>query len=74
MAEDKVLVERRENVPHVAVLHISYEVHEKLPSGELRGMPVTRGTRISKVEGEDRFICLRNLNELLASIHASASS
>lgn len=65
---DQPLVGRREDVPHVAVLFVRFEVHEKLPSGELRGTAVDQGERVFKVEGADRFICVRRLNELLASL------
>lgn len=61
----KQLVERRETEPHVAVLHVSWELHERLPTGELRGMCVEQGKCTLKVEGHDRLICLRKLNELL---------
>ncbi len=60
--------ERREDVPHTAVLWLKFEVHEKLPTGELRGQPVQQGERIFKLEGHDKFICIRKLNELLASL------
>lgn len=63
------LIQRREDVPHTAVLWIRYEVHEKLPSGELRGMAVDKGEKICKIEGADKFICQRKLNEFLEGLN-----
>lgn len=62
------LVERREDVPHRAVLWVRYEVHEVLEGGELRGLPVEQGERVFSVDGADRHICLRRLGEKLQEL------
>jgi hypothetical protein len=68
------LVQRRENVPHIAVLWLKFEVHEKVEeTGECRGMPVHAGERLYKIEGADKFICIQKLNELLGVIQNGTS-
>lgn len=75
MTEQRQLIERRETAPHTAVLWVRFEVHEKIPNtGELRGMAVERGERVFKVEGEDKFICIRKLNELLEKMNNESGS
>lgn len=62
------LIQRREMEPHTAVLWVEYEVHEKLLSGELRGMPVDKGKLIFKIEGVDKAICLNKLHAFFESM------
>ena len=62
------LIPHRDDVPHTAVLWVRFEVHEKMPSGDLRGSPRVKGEQVFKVEGADRFICERRLNELLQEL------
>jgi hypothetical protein len=62
------LIPRRDDVPHTTVLWVRFEVHEKFTSGELRGSPVVKGERVFTVDGADRFICERRLNELLQGL------
>jgi hypothetical protein len=59
------LVVHDENAPHVAVVWLTYEIHEQTVQGELRGMPREKGKRILRLEGRDRSVCLNQLHTVL---------
>ncbi len=62
-------VSSNETARHRAVIFISAEVHEVLPNGEFSGRPVEKIQQFPlQLEGADRAICVRQLNELLAEI------
>lgn len=64
---------------HSAVLHIKIEVYDVLDSGELSGKPLSRKelkehgipvSALAKVNGFDKFDCLKNLKQKLLDIQA----
>lgn len=58
-----------DTAPHTAVVRIYVEVHEKLPTGELSGrICEKRDPVILAVEGSDKFICTRRLNEMMEDV------
>lgn len=59
-------VARNPTAPHTAVIWVTVEVHEKLPSGEMMGNPIRKEKKVFAIEGQDQFICERKLNEFLA--------
>jgi len=60
------LVPQSDDSPHRAIIWVEAEVHELTPHGECSGMPKTRVARFPLyVDGLDRFICTRKLNETL---------
>jgi hypothetical protein len=65
----KKLIPRNEQAPHTAILWITFEVQQRLPTGEVSGMPVHKGQQVFKIEGGDRMIAIRKLNELLEQIN-----
>lgn len=59
-------IKNNESAPHRAVLFIRAEVHEVTPRGDCSGRPVVRIQEFPlAVEGKDRHICERRLNEIL---------
>jgi hypothetical protein len=56
--------------PHKALITILIEVHEVLPSGECRGMQVHKDRKQLILTGQDRYITIRRLNELLQEIQS----
>lgn len=62
-------IPRNEKAPHRAVIHIQAEVHELLPTGECSGRPTVKIARFPiYLDGADRFIAERKLNELLEEV------
>lgn len=60
------LVPQNDEAPHRAVIWVEAEVHELTPHGECSGMPKFRIERFPLyVDGLDRLIATRKLNELL---------
>jgi hypothetical protein len=58
-----------ENAPHRAVIFIQAEVHELLPSGECSGRKIFDIKQFPiYLDGMDRNIAIRKLNELLAEV------
>lgn len=58
-----------ERAPHRAVIFISAEVHEVLASGEFSGRAVEKIEQFPvQLDGADRAICIRKLNELLSEV------
>lgn len=56
-----------ERAPHKAVIFVRAEVHEVLPTGECSGRPVYKIVEFPlALDGADKNICIRKLNELLA--------
>jgi hypothetical protein len=56
------------NTPHRAVIIIQAEVHELMPSGECRGVPVQKVRKVLALDGQDRYITIRRLDELLQEL------
>jgi hypothetical protein len=54
-----------ETNPHVAVIYLFAEVHERLPDGSASGNPVERKTMTLRINGVDRWTCERKLAEAL---------
>lgn len=62
-------VPHNDNQPHAAVITIEANVYDKRPTGELSGNVVTKIKKFHlKVEGADRVICEKRLNEILAEL------
>jgi hypothetical protein len=58
-----------DTVPHRAVIWLQAEVHELLSTGECAGTPITTIKRFPVfLDGQDRFMAERKLNDLLAEI------
>jgi hypothetical protein len=57
-----------ETRPHRAIISINFEVHELLDNGACSGNAVHRDKKVLFFDGEDKFICIRNLNELLQEL------
>ena len=58
-----------EQAPHRAVIWIQAEVHELLPTGECSGRSVYNIQQFPLfLDGADRHIAVRKLNELLAEV------
>jgi hypothetical protein len=56
------------NSPHRAVIIIQAEVHEVMPGGHCRGVPVHKDRKVLALDGQDRYITIRRLNELLQEL------
>lgn len=56
------------NAPHRTIINITTETHELLPTGECRGVVIQKKKQILFLDGEDRFIALNRVNELLQEI------
>lgn len=54
--------------PHTALLLINTEIHEKLPTGELEGIPKHTGKRVVAIDGVDKNDCQRKMNEALQEL------
>lgn len=62
-------IPHNDNRPHAAVITIEANVYDKRPTGELSGNVVTRIKKFYlTLDGSDRFICERRLNEVLADL------
>jgi hypothetical protein len=57
-----------ESNPHVAVVYVFAEVHEKLPDGTASGNPVEKRNMTLKISGTDRWTCERKLAEALEEL------
>jgi hypothetical protein len=57
-----------ESNPHVAVIYVFAEVHEKLPDGTASGNPVEKRNMTLKINGIDRWTCERKLSESLEEL------
>lgn len=57
-----------ESRPHTAVLFLTIEVHEKLPSGEMGGIASHKEKKVLALDGADKHICMRKLNELIEEL------
>ena len=64
---------------HTAVIHIKIEVYDVLDSGELSGKPLSRkelkeqgipSSALARVDGFDKFDCLKNLKQKLLEFQA----
>jgi len=63
------LIPNNDEAPHRAVIWITAEVHELLKTGECSGMPKYKVERFPVyIDGADKFIAIRKLNELLAEV------
>ncbi len=63
------MVPHNDSAPHSAIIAVSAEVHEVLPNGHLSGRPVVKVKQfLLRVDGCDRAMCERKLNELLAEV------
>jgi hypothetical protein len=66
---------RNNSAPHRALLKISAEVHEVLPTGDCSGMAVEKvETFYLSLDGPDAPITIRKLNDLLAELKAKCPS
>ena len=68
-----------EKKKHVAVILLKIEVHDVLKTGELSGKPLSKkelkesgisSSTVVKVEGFDKFECLKNLKQKLLEFQA----
>lgn len=65
------MVPHNANAPHRAVIFIQAEVHELRPNGECTGMPVYTIKQFPVyLDGLDKNIAVRKLNELLEGLKA----
>lgn len=62
-----------ETNPHVAVIYLFAEVHEKLPDGTASGNPVDRKRLTLKLNASDRWTCQRRLNEAVEELMKSCA-
>lgn len=63
------LIANNAEAPHRAILWIQAEVHELLKTGECSGMAKYKIERFPVfLDGADKFIAIRKLNELLAEV------
>ncbi len=62
------IVRRNDSAPHVIVIGIKAEVHEKLPTGEISGSPVLQQERVFRLDATDRATAVSLLDEVLRSI------
>jgi len=62
-----------ETNPHVAVIYLFTEVHERLPDGSASGNPVERKAMTLKMSGVDRWTCERKLAEALEELMKSCN-
>ena len=53
---------------HKVVIWLKAEVSEVLSDGNISGVPVHNTSKLIAIEGEDRFIAIRKLNELVEKI------
>lgn len=60
-----------DKAPHRAVLFVRAEVHEVLATGECSGRPVYRLEVPVQLDGADKHICVRKLNEVLEGLKQS---
>jgi hypothetical protein len=58
----------RPDAPHRTMINITTETHELLPSGECRGIVIQKQKKLLFLDGENRFIALNRINELLQEI------
>jgi hypothetical protein len=55
--------------PHRAIITIYAEVHELIPgTGECHGVPQAKIKKLVTLDGQDKPITIRKLNELLQEI------
>lgn len=47
---------------------MTIEVHEKLPSGEMGGIASHKEKKVLALDGADKHICMRKLNELIEEL------
>ena len=68
-----------EKKKHAAVILLKIEVHEVLDSGELSGKPLSQKelaefaipiSSIARINGFDKFDCMKNLKQKLLEIQA----
>ena len=68
-----------EKKKHAAVILLKIEVHEVLDSGELSGKPLSKQdlkefgipiSAVARVNGFDKFDCMKNLKQKLLEIQA----
>jgi hypothetical protein len=54
--------------PHIAVIYLFSEVHERLPDGSASGNPVEKKRMTLHLKGIDRWTCERRLNEAIEEL------
>jgi hypothetical protein len=54
--------------PHQTVITINCQTMEKLPSGQVNGIPVNKVIKIYSVQGKDYETCLKNLEKWLKNL------
>ena len=59
---------RNETARHTAIVQITVDVHECTPDGQCSGRVVENKKRAIVIEGEDRLICIRKVNEFLEKV------
>lgn len=62
------MLRSNENAPHKCVILVKAVVYEVLPSGECSGIPVEQQDKILQIDGQDKFIAIRKMNEFLEEI------
>jgi hypothetical protein len=69
------LIPSNSEAPHKGILWIRAEVHEITKTGECTGNPVYKvETFPVAIDGADRHICIRKLNEILAEFKEKCSA
>ena len=72
MVDINTLIPANEEAPHRAVIWIQAEVYDLLKTGECSGMARHKIERFPiYLDGEDRNMAIRKLNELLAEMKES---
>lgn len=54
--------------PHRTIITIMTETHELMPNGECRGVPVHKARKVYLLDGQDKYITIRQTNELLDEV------
>lgn len=62
------------NVKHRAVIVLYAEVHEVLPTGDCRGVPVHKARQALTLDGMDKNTTIRKLNELIQELQTTCQS
>lgn len=60
--------EKNDNAPHQAVISITCQIMERLPTGQVTGIPVKRIGRVYTVNGRNRLECEENLQKFLEKL------
>ncbi len=61
------------NAPHVAVFKISYEIMEKMPTGELTGRPMKDGELLIEVLSSSLKDCIADAEMMFSDLKIQAA-